>query len=207
MRPLLLYLLFFSLAPSYLGAQYPQEGRLRYLVEMRYNEQAPRAGMVIRQPFEVVFDSAYIKTGVVDTRPIHFSIQNRATGQARRFSDFYGYHFEFLDSLRVQEQLGDYSITHTGKTKQILGIHCERVIIEYHKYETEMEAYVAPNFPINYPWFVKGCAFEFSIPTSRGPRVYQLTEIHWEEVDASLFQPQGYQKIYRSELSEAVKGR
>lgn len=188
-------------------AQYPQEGKLDYLVEMHYDTKAPRAGMVITQTLEVAFDSAHIKTSMVDSRPLNFNTYQRSTGARRSFSDFYGYRFEFIDSIDLNAQLGDFSITHTGKTKEILGIECERILIDFHKYQRELEAFVAPNFPVNYPHFIKGCAFEFSIPTTRGLRSYQISEIHWEKLTEHIFHPQGYRKIYRSELSEAVKGR
>lgn len=203
---LLIFLLYLKLLPPALLAQLPQEGKLRYLVEMRYNEEAPRAGLVIAQAFEVAFDSAYIKTSMVDSRPVNFNIYERATDKRRSFSDFYGYCFEFMDSINPSAQLGDFSITYTGKTKQILGVKCERILIDFHKYKRELQAYVAPDFPINYPLFLKGCAFEFSIPTTRGLRVYQLSEMQWKELPDSIFHPQGYRKIYSSELPEAVKG-
>jgi GLPGLI family protein len=177
-----------------------KEGVVDYEVNMIFNQDSYLEGQVFKKDFRVIFSPYYYRAEQRGGYLKNFTIVNRRKHKKRNFADFYGHHFELRDSVKAVK---DYKFTYTGETQIIAGYKCDRVLVE--RAEGVYEAWITNQIGLNYPSYFPGFAMEYTVPTSRGVRVYRATRVSNANVGDTYFNVSDYKLISQDEMISVMK--
>lgn len=191
-----------GLPPTHIALQDPLfMGDMMYEVTTIFDANSWQYGAELKKRFKLSFNPKYYRAEQLGEGPNNFSTVERGSGYTRLFTNYFGHHFELIDTTEETEEGEEdpmLPVEQTEETRTILGFPCRRVMIKHP--EGVYEAWVTTEIRLNYPSNFPGCALEFTVPFSRGIRRYTLKAFAPRIVYDEEFIVKGYEKVTESEL-------
>lgn len=179
-----------------------EEGMLLYDVSLSCSKDSYLSGTTLRKQVRVIFNESFIKYEQLGDPPNHFSITNRNTGEKREFVDFFGHHYEIVNSNQKNIKVQPTILT---ENKKMAGFECKKAIISHRGKSSE--AWVTKDIALHFPSHLNGCALEFSIPNSHGEKTYKLKQAYRYSPSVNSFQIYGYEPISEEEFKKKFRGK